>query len=90
MTASGENRRAGKGLVGAGAAACAVCCAPAILGFLGAVGAGLIGFLLIGVVAVIVAAVLLGWLWRRNHRSGCADPAPGPVPVDPPTVGRRS
>ena len=45
-------------LVGAGAAACAVCCAVPILGFLAAIGLGtVVGLTVFGAIGFVVAAV---------------------------------
>jgi len=78
------------GVVGVGVAACAVCRAGPILGFLAAVGIGtLVGFALFGVVGVVTAAVIGVVLHRRRQRrvSACA-PRPSTVTValSPPTA----
>ena len=55
MKAGNENAA----LVGAGVAACAVCCAGPILGFVAALGAGAIaGTLLFGLAGLLIAAGL--------------------------------
>ena len=82
-------------LVGAGAAACAVCCAAPVLGLFGlaTVGAAatMATFLFAGTVFALVVgmAALAGVLMRRRAQpsavvSGatCAVPSAGPVPVD--------
>jgi hypothetical protein len=75
-------------LVGVGAAACAVCCAGPILGFLAAIGVGAaFGFALFGLVGLVVA-VLVGVVLdrrRRQRRAKCA-PIPQTVDVESPTV----
>jgi mercuric ion transport protein len=57
-------------LVGAGVAACAVCCAGPILGFLAAVGLGTaVGAVLYGTIAVVIgAAVAVVAVMRRRRR----------------------
>ena len=56
-------------LVGAGVAACAVCCAGPILGFLAAIGLGTAaGLALYGAVAVVVGAVVAALVVMRNRR----------------------
>jgi hypothetical protein len=76
-------------VVGVGAAACAVCCAGPILGFLGAVGLGtVIGVAAFGVVGLIIALLAIPLLLRRRRRQ-CGDSS-GSVPVEAPTVRTRS
>jgi uncharacterized protein (DUF58 family) len=61
-------------LYGAGAAACAVCCAPPILALLGIAGAGLaatvatVAFAGVAFGLVVLAATLLG-VWARRRRA---------------------
>ena len=75
-------------LVGAGAAACAVCCAPPILTLLGIAGAGVtatvatIAFAGLAFGLVVLTATQFG-VWARSRRArtstdGCSD---GPVEV---------
>jgi hypothetical protein len=78
--------KAGLGVLGLGAAACAACCAGPILGFLAATGIasvfGAVVFGAMGLIAVLaVAAVLL--VRRRNRAHHCAT-TPEPVMVDAP------
>jgi hypothetical protein len=79
--------------IGAGAAACAVCCAAPILGLLGIAGAGVAAtvatFLFAGAVFAIVVGVLaLAATLTRRHRSRqptcdpTSDAAHGPVDVE--------
>lgn len=73
-------------LVGAGVAACAVCCAPALLAFLGIAGvaATVASLAFAGVVFALVvgAATLLAvWHRRRQARRDCATTA-GPIDVE--------
>lgn len=64
-------------LVGAGVAACAVCCAPPLLALLGFAGLGLgatlatIAFAGFAFGAVVLAATLLG-LWAHRRRTMAA------------------
>lgn len=88
-------KKEGATLVGIGAAACAACCAGPILGVLAAVGLGTAaGLALFGAAALVLGAVVAGFVvLRRRRRRGrrarvCAVPgasAPAPVPV---TLGR--
>jgi hypothetical protein len=72
-------------LVGAGAAACAVCCAGPILGFLAAVGLGLgtvAGIVVFGVGGVAIGAIgFLVVARRRRRRSITCEPV-GEQPVN--------
>ena len=74
-------------LVGAGVAACAVCCAPPLLAFLGIAGvaATVAALALAGVVfglVVCVAAFLAVWHRRRQaRRRNCATTV-GPIDVE--------
>jgi uncharacterized protein (DUF58 family) len=78
-------------LLGAGAAACAVCCAPPLLALLGIASAGVaataatIAFAGIAFGLVGLAATLLG-LWARNRRAqtstdACSDDGPVEVTI---------
>ena len=80
-------------LLGAGAAACAVCCAPPLLALLGIAGTGAVAALATAAFAgiafglVVLAASLLGiWAVRRRARAtgaqcGTAQPTSEPVEV---------
>ena len=74
-------------LVGAGVAACAVCCAPPILAFLGIAGvaAAIATFVFVGAAfgLVVGAAALLAVLHRRrqSRRRACGTD-PGPVDIE--------
>lgn len=90
MSAKRENAA----LVGAGVAACAVCCAGPILGVLIAIGLGTVaGAALVGTAAVLVGAlaVTVVVVRRRRHTAqSCAPAAEGPAPVElSDTRGRR-
>jgi hypothetical protein len=82
-------------LVGAGVAACAVCCASPILAVLGIAGvaATVATVVFVGVVfglAVGVAALLAVWHRKRQtRRRTCANDA-GPVDVELSTTPNRS
>lgn len=82
-------------LFGAGAAACAICCAPPLLAILGIAGAGLaatiatVAFagLSFGLV-VVVGSFLALWGRRRPRADACATDGPVEGPVDV-TMGAR-
>lgn len=71
-------------MVGAGVAACAVCCAPLIVGALGAIGIGTAaGYVLFGAGALLVgAAIALVVVLRRRRRNDRARVTPLAVPVE--------
>lgn len=81
-------------VLGIGAAACAVCCAGPILGFLAAIGLGTAaGFALFGTIALIVGAALAAFLIIRRRRRAvtCApSKSPAPVPVELTSARARS
>ena len=81
-------KRDGAALVGVGAAACAVCCAGPILGFLAAIGLGTAaGFALFGAIGLVIAlAVGLVWYLRRRRRRSTCAPSPEVVHVGPPRM----
>jgi len=74
-------------LVGAGVAACAVCCAPPILAFLGIAGvaATIATFVFVGMAfGLVVGAAALFAVWhrrRQNRRQACATDA-GPADIE--------
>ena len=69
----------GAGILGVGAAACAACCAPLIIGFLAAASiATLIGVVLFGVLGLAVVAVAIAASLRRRRAH---EPTSSPVPV---------
>jgi Flp pilus assembly protein TadB len=80
------DRRSRLGVLGAGAAACAACCAGPIIGFLAATGVatllGAIAFGVVGVVAALAGAAVLRRR-RRRRQQRCA-PASAPVALDAP------
>ena len=78
----------GAALVGAGVAACAVCCAGSIGGILAAIGLGTaVGVSLYGAAALAVGAILVVIVVvRRRRRIGDREPAAATVVL---TIGRR-
>ena len=91
--APGRRSRFRGGLVGAGAAACAVCCAAPLMtllgiGVIGAAATALTAAFAAAVFAVVVvAATVAAVVVRRRTRAGaCSTGAPGPVPVE---LGQR-
>jgi Flp pilus assembly protein TadB len=85
--------RAGAGILGLGAVACAACCAGPIVGFLAAAGVtAVLGAVVFGIAGLAVVAVVVAVLWRRRRTRSCSPfPSPGgPVRVDPPRLGARS
>lgn len=65
MSAKAENAT----VIGVGVAACAVCCAGPILAVLTAIGiATAAGAVLFGGIAIIVGAVLVGYVFTRRRR----------------------
>ena len=83
MSASGKEAA---GVLGIGVAACAVCCAGPILGFLAAVGIGtVVGVAVFGVVGLAVALLtIVPIVRRRRAAAACAPSASEPV-----TLGRK-
>ena len=63
------SNREGAVLVGAGVAACAVCCAGPILGILAAIGLGtLAGLAVFGSIGLVIAAIGVVVIVRRRRR----------------------
>jgi hypothetical protein len=86
-----SNPRASLGVLGAGAAACAACCAGPIVGFLAATGiASVLGAVIFGLVGLVVVLAVAAVLYQRRRRKTqpCA-PSPGPTSVDPPRLKAR-
>lgn len=70
-------------LVGAGAAACAVCCAGPIVGFFAAIGLGtVLGVAVFGAVGLLITAVGVIVLMRRRRRRSTACAIVPEQPVD--------
>lgn len=89
MSAKKENAT----IVGVGVAACAVCCAGPILGFLAAIGLSTAaGFAMFGTVAIGAGAVLTALVVIRLRRRAptCASNDPVSVPVELTDSRRRS
>ena len=84
MSAKKENAA----IVGVGVAACAVCCAGPILGFLAAIGLGTaVGFALFDSAALVIGAIaVVVVLRRRRRRADDCTTMSAPVAVDMPTV----
>ena len=82
-------------LVGAGVAACAVCCAPPLLAFLGIAGvaATVATFVFVGAVfGIVVGAAALIAVWHRRRqarRDACATDV-GPVDIELSRTPERS
>jgi len=83
-----SSRKEGAAIVGAGVAACAVCCAGSIGGILAAIGLGTaVGVSLYGAAALAVGAILVVIVVvRRRRRIGDREPAAATVVL---TIGRR-
>jgi mercuric ion transport protein len=79
MSAERENAA----IIGAGVAACAVCCAGPILGVLAAIGLGTAaGFALFGAFAIVIGAVAVAFvLVRRRRRAADCMPVDASAPV---------
>lgn len=85
--------KAGLGVLGVGAAACAACCAGPILGFLAATGiASAVGALTFGAVGLLVVLAVAAVVWQRRRRNArsCATTLDGPVHLDPPQLRPRA
>jgi Flp pilus assembly protein TadB len=84
--------RAGAGIVGLGAVACAACCAGPVVAFLAAVGVTVVlGAVLSGAVGLAAALVAAVVLWRRRARRCAPAPSPDePVTIGPPRLRPRS
>ena len=85
------NPKASVGVLGAGAVACAACCAGPILGFLAATGiASVFGAVVFGVAGLLVVLAVTAVLYQRRRRKArqCA-PATGAVPLDAPQLKTR-
>ncbi len=84
-----SSRRDGAALVGVGAAACAVCCAGPILGFLAAIGVGTAaGFARFGVVGLL-SALTVGvamYVRRRRRSTACVPGSEVALPLESPRV----
>jgi hypothetical protein len=65
-------------VIGTGVAACAVCCAPIIGGFLAAIGLGtVLGVAVFGVVGLLIALLAIPVIVRRGrakNAAACAAP----------------
>ena len=84
-----SSRKEGAAIVGAGVAACAVCCAGSMGGVLAAIGFGTVaGVALYGVAALVVGAIaVLIVVLRRRRRARACEPAASETVLL--TTGRR-
>jgi hypothetical protein len=85
------SHKASLGVLGAGAAACAACCAGPILGFLAATGiASVLGAVAFGAAGLLVVLAVAAVLYQRRRRTArqCAS-ATGVVPLDAPQLKTR-
>jgi len=73
MSSRNGSRREGAAVVGVGVAACAVCCAAPIGGFLAAIGLGTaVGIAVFGTIALVLGLLaVLVLLVRRRRASTC-------------------
>jgi hypothetical protein len=77
--------KAGLGVLGVGAVACAACCAGPVLGFLAATGiATVLGAVVFGVVGLVVVLAVAAVLYQRRRRRAQRCAPTGAVPVDVP------
>jgi hypothetical protein len=87
-----SDSRTSLGVLGAGAAACAVCCAGPVLGFLAATGVasalGAVIFGLAGLIVVLAIAAVVGYR-RRRRRTRCAPADAEPVAIAAPELRAR-
>jgi hypothetical protein len=83
--------KGGLGILGAGAAACAACCAGPIFGFLAATGiASVVGALAFGILGLVLVLAIAAVVWqRRRRRARSCAPGSGPVPMDAPRLKIR-
>ncbi len=85
------NARASLGVFGAGAAACAACCAGPIVGFVAATGTALVlGTVVFGAVGLLIVLAVAAVVYQRRRCKAqrCA-PISGAVPLDDPQLGVR-
>ena len=82
------NKKQDVALIGAGAAACAVCCAGPILGFLAVIGLGTAaGVAMFGAASLLIAAIGIAVVLRRRRRRSTACE---PIEDQPVTLSHRS
>jgi hypothetical protein len=80
-----SGKKDGAALVGVGVAACAVCCAGPILGFLAAIGLGTaLGVAVFGVGALLVGGATAAFVIvrRRRRATSCAPAGVEPTAVE--------
>ena len=92
MATPNPNPKAGLGVLGVGAAACAACCAGPILGFLAATGiASALGAVTFGAAGLLIVLAIAAVLWQRRRRAqACATGPSGPVTLDAPQLRRAT
>lgn len=85
------NTKAGLGVLGASAAACAACCAGPILGFLAATGiASVLGAVVFGAIGLVVVLAVAAVIYqRRRHKTRQCTPSTAAVPIDAPQLKAR-
>lgn len=87
-------QKGNKTLIGAGVAACAVCCAGPILAVLAAIGVSTAaGYMLFGSAAVLLGAAITAFLLWRRRRSAvmrAAQCEAAEVAVELTSTGKRS
>jgi hypothetical protein len=83
--------KASLGVLGAGAAACAACCAGPVLGFLAATGiASILGALVVGTLGLLIALAVAAIVHqRRRRKTDHCTPTTGTAPLDTPTLEAR-
>ena len=80
-------KKQGAGVVGIGIAACAVCCAGPVLGFLAAIGLGTaLGVTVFGIAGLAVAVLAVVPIMRRRRQAAACAVDEAPIPV---TLGRK-
>lgn len=73
-TTKRSSTKEGAGLLGIGVAACAVCCAGPILGFLAAIGIGtVVGVAVFGVVGLAIALLAIVPVVRRRRATAACE-----------------
>ena len=86
-----KSKKQNAAIVGVGAAACAVCCAGPVIGFLAAIGlTAAAGFALFGTIGVVLGALFVTVVLIRRRRGAVTwAPADATAPV-PVTMGGRA
>jgi hypothetical protein len=86
-----RDTRAGLGVIGVGAAACAACCAGPLVGFLTSIGvASVLGAVMFGVVGLLAVLAVAAVAWqRRSTDEKHPRSATSAVPIDDPRFEAR-